>query len=376
MGDSLSTHYMGTRASAGDKSWVDLLRTFHGDQVAIEDLAANGATSSGVLNRQAPQVRQMVQSGSIHFTVLAIGGNDERAYLDQITSGNASPFISEVTSNIENTLKSVASGGHVQRVLSLLPDIGDTPAIKVKLGFNPIMLGRLTAAVRSANSELLSYASGHGIVVVDAFALGKLTSHPLVLGSIPTTDFWSPDNFHPSGIPQGLFPNMVMRAFQIGYGVDTQSLQLSDQDILAAAGDAAHPMNHAPSYYNVSPFVILPNKHVTPLVWASPATAHFYPNLDLLTSLNTGLPPIFSGIVADLLTSGVAQGTAVSPATAASVLSFLPHPGQLSGPHLTLLPSALIQENPRFTGVIHHPPQQGFDFHFAGSGLGQLAELL
>src|SRR5262249_46298066 len=50
MGDSISTNYSGTRASDGDLSWVQLLRSLRSASVQIDDYAQDGATSATVAN--------------------------------------------------------------------------------------------------------------------------------------------------------------------------------------------------------------------------------------------------------------------------------------------------------------------------------------
>jgi lysophospholipase L1-like esterase len=284
MGDSLTTHYSGSRASGGDTSWTDQLNLLRGDEVSIWNVAANGATSAGVAANQAPKVKQLVADGTVHYSVLEVGGNDERAHLNEIVNGNSTTFIHEVVANIEGALNTVASGGKVRQVLGLVPDIGDTPAIKAELLFDKTKLARLTSAVKAANNQLLAYASAHGIVVADVYDLGKLSYKPIALAGARTTDWWSADNFHPSSVPQALFANVAMRAFQSGYGIDTRALQLSDQEILAQAGDAGSPTSTRPMYYNVSNFVVLPGHSPVPVEAFNSGTAPFYPNLQLLGS--------------------------------------------------------------------------------------------
>jgi hypothetical protein len=279
MGDSLTTVYTGGRASDGDKSWTTLLNTLRAGQVDIHNAAGDGATSAGVASSQAPKVKQWVQQGLVHYSMLEIGGNDENNYLNQIVSGNPSPFINEVVANIENALSTVASGGQVQQVLGLVPDIGQTPAIQLELLFNPISLGRLTSAANAANQQLRAYASAHNIVLVDSVSLGNLSRQPFItLAGTRTNDYWSPDAFHPSGVFQGLSANAIMRAFQSGFGVNTQNLELSDQDILNAAGDAGTPKIQAPTYFNINPYVIVPG-HSAPS--AAPASLNLANSLDV-----------------------------------------------------------------------------------------------
>jgi len=261
LGDSLSTFYSGTRGSDGDQSWTELLYHLRGTQVAIYNYAADGATSTGVAGTQSSSVANLVASGTVHYSVLEIGGNDEKQYASQIAAGNYSTFISEVTSHIEHALQVIQAAGSVQQVLGLIPDIAFSPAVQSGLGHDPTKIARFLTATNEANQILKAYASAHGIVVIDMVALGQLTQGPsITLAGTATSDYWSPDNFHPSGVMQGLFANAVMLGFQEGYGANTSGLHLTDREILAAAVDAGTPRINTPTYYNVQPFVVVPTR--------------------------------------------------------------------------------------------------------------------
>jgi hypothetical protein len=69
------------------------------------------------------------------------------------------------------------------------------------------------------------------------------------------------DGFHPSNVAQGLIANMIDTAFNVGYG---QSLPiLSDQKIVQNAGKIP---NSATTYFNVSPYIIVPEPATSLLV--------------------------------------------------------------------------------------------------------------
>jgi lysophospholipase L1-like esterase len=260
MGDSLSTVYSGTRGSDGDQSWTELLSHLRGPEVSIYNYAANGATSSGVASTQCSSVASLVASGTVHYSVLEVGGNDEKQYASQIAAGNYSTFISEVTSHIEHALSVVQAAGSVQQVLGLIPDIAFSPYVQSQLGHDATKIARFLTATNEANQLLEAYADAHGIVIIDTVALGRLSQGAsIMLAGTATSDYWSPDNFHPSGVMQGLFANAIMLGFQEGYGADTSGLQLTDQEILSAAVDAGTPRIHTPTYYNVQPLVVLPS---------------------------------------------------------------------------------------------------------------------
>jgi lysophospholipase L1-like esterase len=265
MGDSLSTNYSGSRASDGDMSWVQLLRLLRSASVQIDDYAQDGATSANVANVQASQVASLVSSGSVHYSVLEVGGNDEHSYLSQISAGIYTAFVNEVVANIESALNTVQQAGQVQQILGLVPDIAFSPSVQNNLGHNPTKIANVLTATNMANQQLESYANAHGIVVIDTVGLGQLTQQAsITLAGTATNDYWSPDNFHPSGVMQGLFSNAVMKGFQEGYSAATSGLIFTDQEILNNSKDAGTPTIQTATYFNVQPYVILPPNHEPP----------------------------------------------------------------------------------------------------------------
>src|SRR5262249_686489 len=119
MGDSISTNYSGTRASDGDLSWVQLLRSLRSASVQIADYAQDAATNATVANVEVREVASLVSDGSVHYSVLEVGGNDEHAYLSQISAGIYTAFVNEVVANIESALNTVQQAGQVQQILGL-----------------------------------------------------------------------------------------------------------------------------------------------------------------------------------------------------------------------------------------------------------------
>jgi hypothetical protein len=95
--------------------------------------------------------------------------------------------------------------------------------------------------------------------------LGRLTQQAsITLAGTATNDYWSPDNFHPSGVMQGLWTNAAMKGFQEGYSAGTSGLIFTDQEILNNAKDAGTPTIQTATYFNVQPYVILPPNHEPP----------------------------------------------------------------------------------------------------------------
>ena len=94
--------------------------------------------------------------------------------------------------------------------------------------------------------------------VIDLAGLGRLAEAPLAVGGVPVPDFYAPDGFHPATVPQGLLGNAVLEAFAAADDPRIARFRLTDQQLL---DEAAIP--HAPghTYFDVSPYVLLPAGH-------------------------------------------------------------------------------------------------------------------
>jgi hypothetical protein len=64
--------------------------------------------------------------------------------------------------------------------------------------------------------------------------------------------------FHPATVPQGLLGNAVLEAFAAAYDPRIARFRLTDQQLLDEAG-----VPHAPghTYFDVSPYVLVPDRH-------------------------------------------------------------------------------------------------------------------
>jgi lysophospholipase L1-like esterase len=302
------------------------LELYRPGQVDIHDFAQDGATSTSLLSGGQPnQAANLVKQGIVHYATLEIGGNDEQQFLTQIIAGNYQPFITTVVSNIEKALQIVQSAGPVQQVLALLPNIGFTPKVKAALGYNPLFLSRLATAVSLVNQQLLTYANAHHIVCVNSVGLGQLTQQPFItLAGTNAHDYWSPDNFHPSSVLQGLWSNAAMLAFHLGYGVANQNLQLTDQQILNADPDAGKPAIQSATYFNVQPYILMPSSTTltatAPLATTAEATttttSTAAPALSSTTDLTTSASaPLLIAPTGMVLTSSVTVLAGSAPTT-------------------------------------------------------------
>jgi lysophospholipase L1-like esterase len=257
MGDSITAPYTGTyQGSGGDRSWVELLQmTRSPGDISIQNVARGGATSGSLLAQgQHTRVANLVASGAISSATLIIGANDVTAYEQDILAGRYDRFINTVVPNITSAVTTVLNAGAVELVVADIPDIGVTPLVRAQVHDDPVLLGRISAAISQANDQILSLAAADGIPVVDLFGLTHaIDAGPIELGGVEVSRFFAPDNYHPSTISQALLANTLLAGLQIGYGEDVTGLPLSDQEILALAGidhDAGE------TYFDVSPYVI------------------------------------------------------------------------------------------------------------------------
>jgi hypothetical protein len=111
---------------------------------------------------------------------------------------------------------------------------------------------------RRCNSLIEGFAAAEGVPVIDLAGLGRLAEAPLVVGGVQVPNFYAPDGFHPATVPQGLLGNAVLEAFAGAYDPSIARFRLTDQQLLDEVG-LPHGPGH--SYFDVSPYVILPDRH-------------------------------------------------------------------------------------------------------------------
>ncbi len=145
---------------------------------------------------------------------------------------------------------------------------------------------KIVDADTQLNAQVDAAASARGVPVLDVFGLGQyidqLTSsgQSLVIGGyamdmtdytpssqefagtpIVPKDFWA-DEQHVGGVGQGLIANMFITAVDEAYGANIPLF--SDQEILQNAG-ITPPPTAAPTYFDVSQWVIFPTPTLTGL---------------------------------------------------------------------------------------------------------------
>ncbi len=274
IGDSLSAPYESIRAASGDLSWVQQLQSLDSNKVTIDSVAFSGATTNSLFqssddsdghlhSAEVPAVLNLIAHHDVHDVVLMIGANDVSADLPLVfTSGPAafvSTFVTTVVGNIETALTQLAHAGHVNLVVSDLPDVTVTPYFQATAA---PLTQLVELAITTANQQIESFAASHEIPVVDLYGLTHLTQQTITVGGVafspapPNPSLFTADGFHPNTVGQGLLANTILQAFHEGYGQPIQDLRLTDQEILNEPGIAQHPGLHGHTFFDVTPFVL------------------------------------------------------------------------------------------------------------------------
>lgn len=259
MGDSIS-------AGSSSTNWIGQLKPT--GAFTFTNKAVGGATSSTVVSGQLASVVNLAASGQIDASVLMIGGNDATATTNIINvfSGNTQQFIDNYYNNVKNIVDSIsAANPAVKQVFVNMPDVTLTPLVQsyaTQYGFTQQQLAALSDAIHQTNQAINAYVLSKGIPVVDFGSASPdlLAAFPLTLGGATFTTPFASDNFHPAPVTQGLLANLVDTAFNLGYGMSLPIL--SDQQIARNAGKTP---NNLTTYFDVSPFVLVPVPEVSPI---------------------------------------------------------------------------------------------------------------
>jgi len=291
MGDSLSDEYFEETYGAYATNWVPLLVNHRGVDVGPTaaaagqpggswgtprrtgyeyDWAFSGDTSADLLadGQHTGLAGQIVADGITHV-VLAVGANDfnpnflaypSSAYnpiynnswsLTQITN-----YVTQLLTNIETALVTVSTTG-VKMVMFNILDYGKTPATYKNFFYtNGSKRERVSATIQQANAGLVALAQKYQVPLVDAFGLQKVIfgsntnlQQTLYIGNVAInlqqsdtdpintpnrTAAFVADKAHPHTTIQGLFANMALEAFQLGY--DAAVPLFNEQEILTHAG--------------------------------------------------------------------------------------------------------------------------------------------
>jgi lysophospholipase L1-like esterase len=259
MGDSLTAPYTGQPwGAAGDQSWAQQLAAQGYKHLSIDNLAVAGTPSASLLAQgQDTAAAALVAEGAVHYAVLIVGANDVEAHLGDFLQGNPAPFVQDVVANVETALTTVAAAGDVRLAVGTVPDVTLTPSFRQLIPPGSPLQQEIAGAIAAANVQIETFAASQGIPVIDLAGLGRLAEAPLVVGGVPVPDFYAPGGFHPATVPQGLLGNAVLEAFAAAYDPRIARFRLTDQQLLDEAG-VPHGPGH--SYFDVSPYVLLPDR--------------------------------------------------------------------------------------------------------------------
>jgi lysophospholipase L1-like esterase len=260
MGDSLTAPYTGQPwGAAGDQSWAQQLSAQGYKHLQIDNVAVAGATSASLLAQgQDTAAAALAAEGAAHYAVLIVGANDVEAHLGDFLQGDPTPFVQGVVANVETALTTVAAAGDVRLAVGTVPDVTLTPSFQQLIPPGSPLQQEIAGAIAAANVQIEGFAAAQGMPVIDLAGLGRLAEAPLVVGGVPVPDFYAPDGFHPATVAQGLLGNAVLGAFAAAYDPRIARFRLTDQQLLDEAG-TPHGPGH--SYFNVSPYIILPVCH-------------------------------------------------------------------------------------------------------------------
>ena len=282
MGDSLSDEYWDSGVSTYATNWAQLIVVYRSVDMGPTaaqagtgtwgeprnagfkyNWARSGATSATLLTQgQHTGLRGQVSSDGVSNAVLAIGPNDFNPsvlfgayfsiYNGSWSAAQIQSYVNQSIANIETALATVRTSG-VSVVLANVIDPGPTPAV-TSAYTSAANRDRVTAAVQSVNAGVKNLAQKYQVPLMDWYGLetailgpntslhatlkvGNVTinlraSDPGPPSSSPTSAFVS-DGFHPNTVFQGIFANVILQAFDSGYGAGVALF--SEQELLTHA---------------------------------------------------------------------------------------------------------------------------------------------
>jgi acyl-CoA thioesterase I len=142
--------------------------------VGLLNLSVSGATSATVLSGQLPRA----QRAQPHLVTLGVGIND-------LWRG-VTP--AQFESHLDSLARGLVSTGATV-VMSNLPDMSLAPVARLAAGFLPVSL--IVSRIGEFNAAVERVVARHGLLGVDLHT----PSRAELSG---TTDYFSPDGFHPS----------------------------------------------------------------------------------------------------------------------------------------------------------------------------------
>ncbi len=240
-----------------DISWVVQLQ--NAGAIQPYDFAIDGATSDDVLNLELLFARPFLQSGAVTDSALVVGANEvDDDIAPYIISGVGTPVI-HTASKVEAVIDAIAAANPgVHQVVATIPDVTLTPRYAGFIqqhSLTPIQVDAVQAAIMDANDEITQYALAHGVAVVDLFGASQaiLPQYPWTFGGHTFNTAFDSNGFDVVTQVEGLISNLMAMAFNQAFGRNLP--MFSDQEIVTTAGFTPNTDN---TYYDISPFVLLP----------------------------------------------------------------------------------------------------------------------
>ncbi|HEY2838890.1 MAG TPA: GDSL-type esterase/lipase family protein [Pirellulales bacterium] len=264
-------------------NWVDLLSqngynfgpsaSYMNEQLKTYDVAISGEKSSD-LPSQVDVLQPDITAGNVNLVVLMMGANDfdgaeystiysaaSKHSYNPLNDAGVQAFMSSIMSYFTSTVDAtLAENPATQMILSTIPDVGVTPEFMANYP-KAAQRAAVTAVTQAVNQEILALAKQHHFPVIDMFAMANRSLTPLTVGGVKLIesggtsgkDEYLSDGFHPGTVVQGLMANGMLMAANLAY--HDPVTYLSDQYILGKAG-VSH--NNTTSFFDVSPYVIVP----------------------------------------------------------------------------------------------------------------------
>ena len=263
MGDSLNSD--DGSYSGHYPNWVIQIQTL--GELSIPpayNVAQNGATAADLTN-QYPTIVSLANADKINASVLTVGGNDTASAAAQfVVSGyNGAVFsaaMNTTVSQIEQAVNAVAATA-LPLIVANIPDIVITPSVQRYISMYNVPSSEIAIAesyLRAANAQIEAIALSKGYPVIDYYKFSQeyLTQPSLTIAGItfPNSSFFSSNDFDPSSLIDGFEANVIVYALNHAFG--TNLSELSEQQIVENIG--LQPLVAGPTYFDISPYVILP----------------------------------------------------------------------------------------------------------------------
>ncbi|MGL4552042.1 MAG: SGNH/GDSL hydrolase family protein [Gemmataceae bacterium] len=238
LGDSITDTYTGKPYGDDSRGWTDLLASERGQFLSLHNFAARGSTSEMLLGQgQHTSAVGVVRAGEARYVSLSVGANDMYTVPCRIDPA-------ALIANVARAVASLTRGG-AKVILGNVPDITDTPVVKVFLSGRPALSARIRTITAAVNERLRRLAGSLRVPLVDLRRLNAVSGRPFLLGGVDVSGhLYCVDGFHPSTVGSGLIANAQLEALRGGYGIDVPPLD--DADILRLGG--LTPLDHAAAF--------------------------------------------------------------------------------------------------------------------------------